>query len=429
LQALYSISAKDGLLFSNSVPFLLVAAQDNLDLSYRFYDYDLMSVMKGLKRYVRQIPTNSGRPIHIHYHTNITVDSDLNLVESEKTTPPPFKTFEEYYEFLQAQVSAVTNNAVDHRRSSRIRPLTTISSGYDSPACAVLAKTAGCTEAITFIKARDDFSDRNDSGKAVADALSLSCVEYDPMTYTCSRDLPEAEFIASGTGGEDVVYCAAEEQLSGTLLYTGYHGDKIWASSGVVPTKDIVRGDPSGSSLTEFRLRVGFFNFPVPFIGCTQHASIHAISTSPAMKAWSVQNDYDRPIPRRIVETAGVPRSLFGASKKAVSLPYQTTGLKNPLLSKWLSETSWRDFSEFLESCPIFTGWSDRQRFKMLHSLYGLSHGIDEWLSKGSGIRKLCSRVFKHYCISDRYLKNRTEHMVAFHWAIKHTMRRYSDAL
>jgi hypothetical protein len=38
------------------------------------------------------------------------------------------------------------------------------------------------------------------------------------------------------------------------------------------------------------------------------------------MQAYSIGGNYDRPIPRRITEEAGVPRELIGTEKKAVSL-------------------------------------------------------------------------------------------------------------
>jgi hypothetical protein len=43
---------------------------------------------------------------------------------------------------------------------------------------------------------------------------------------------------------------------------------------------------------------------------------VHAISHAPEMKLWDVAAQYSRPIPRRIVEEAGVPREHFGARKR-----------------------------------------------------------------------------------------------------------------
>ncbi len=38
------------------------------------------------------------------------------------------------------------------------------------------------------------------------------------------------------------------------------------------------------------------------------------------MADWRLNNDYDRPIPRRIAETAGVKRHHFGMNKKYIAL-------------------------------------------------------------------------------------------------------------
>jgi len=40
------------------------------------------------------------------------------------------------------------------------------------------------------------------------------------------------------------------------------------------------------------------------------------------MAPWRLGSDYDRPIPRRILEEAGIPRQLFGTRKKAVVETY-----------------------------------------------------------------------------------------------------------
>jgi hypothetical protein len=118
---------------------------------------------------------------------------------------------------------------------------------------------------------------------------------------------------------EDIVYSAMSEYLGQRVLVTGFHGDKIWGLHSK-PTSVIQRGDISGSSLGEFRLRRDFVHLPLPFCAAQRHADIARISHSEEMKAFSIGGDYDRPIPRRIAEEAGVPRELIGTGKKAVSL-------------------------------------------------------------------------------------------------------------
>jgi hypothetical protein len=55
----------------------------------------------------------------------------------------------------------------------------------------------------------------------------------------------------------------------------------------------------------------------VSFWGVRQISDIHRISNLPEMAPWDIPGDYSRPICRRIVESAGVPREMFGMEKKA----------------------------------------------------------------------------------------------------------------
>ena len=68
--------------------------------------------------------------------------------------------------------------------------------------------------------------------------------------------------------------------------------------------------------MAEFRLVVGFIHVPFPFLGARRMSDILRITESSEMDPWRLGNLYDRPIARRIAEKAGVPRQLFGQSKK-----------------------------------------------------------------------------------------------------------------
>ncbi len=120
--------------------------------------------------------------------------------------------------------------------------------------------------------------------------------------------------------GEEVHYAPLAKLLAGRVLFTGYHGDKAWAKDAPDLSPNVVRGDPTGLSLSEFRLRAGFMHCPVPFLGVRAIADLHRISLSAEMSPWDVPGDYSRPICRRIVEEAGVPRHLFGMEKQAASV-------------------------------------------------------------------------------------------------------------
>ena len=67
----------------------------------------------------------------------------------------------------------------------------------------------------------------------------------------------------------------------------------------------------------ELRLNLGFIQLPLPFMGARRKAEVIAITESEEMRPWRINTAYDRPIPRRIAEEAGIPRHAFGQSKYA----------------------------------------------------------------------------------------------------------------
>ena len=127
-------------------------------------------------------------------------------------------------------------------------------------------------------------------------------------------------FLAAITSfGSSVPFKGAEDLMAGRVVFTGFHGDKVWDTRTHTLGPDIVRGDASGTDLSEYRLWVGFVNCAVPFLGVRQIKEIHAISTSPDLATWDVKGGYSRPVCRRIVEESGVPRDMFGVEKKATA--------------------------------------------------------------------------------------------------------------
>ncbi len=103
------------------------------------------------------------------------------------------------------------------------------------------------------------------------------------------------------------------------VLLTGTLGE-IWypmASLGSRAYLDssMKRWDLGGHGMAELRLVVGFIHLPLPYIGARQKEDIVKITESSEMDPWRLGNSYDRPIPRRIAEEAGIPRSMFGQSK------------------------------------------------------------------------------------------------------------------
>jgi hypothetical protein len=420
LHPLFFLRTGPRLLASNSLPFVLARAGEDIDPRYPHYQFDLMSVMYGLRRYRRRIPTRSGRPVHIAYHCNVRVDRDLGLTFMPKRAPAPFTDYAAYVGFLASEVAAVTSNAQHRDRGLRYVPLATLSSGYDSPACAVLAGGAGCRHAATFVRARADYGSQEDSGRRIADALGVAVTEHHPPDLRGISPARLAEFLATGMGGDDVVFAALESGLPGRLLFTGFHGDKVWARVNDTVGPDIVRGDASGASMAEFRLRVGFVNFAIPFIGCSQHPAIHAISNSDELRPWALGTAYDRPIARRLVEEAGVPRELFGQSKKAAALPLVYADHDDPDLAEMLSPEVLAEFTDFIKDKPLFAGWRDRAEHLAMRWL----HRVRPRLGRLPAIWRLAKWPAAHKAF-DKHLKTRTPSVYLFAWAMSRMRARY----
>jgi len=314
---LQAFESGDDVWVSNSLPCLLAASNSRLDPAYPHYFRDFSSICLGLLRYAPLLTTSGGggatRLIYFH---NVTWDG-TRLQQAPKPMPVrDFSSFERYRGFLETSLQRLGENLSAPARRQRFRLLGTISSGYDSPTIATLARSAGLRDVISFDRSREEESD---SGQEIASRLGLRVTVVPRDGWQAAR-LAEVPFIAADAKGEDVYFKSAEASLRGSVLLTGFHGDKIWGKYTTALSPDLVRGDQSGLSLTEYRLHAGFLHCPVPFMGVRQIRDVNRLSRSAALSRWDVPGDYTRPICRRIVEEAGVPRELFGTSKKAASV-------------------------------------------------------------------------------------------------------------
>ena len=228
-----------------------------------------------------------------------------------------YTDFDTYKSFLELSVGAIFKNANDPNRKIQYQPITTLSSGYDSACCSVLAKRNGCRDALTFING----ADKSDAGTQIAKILGLHILEINRNEYLKSeRNFIEAEIFSAGIGSSGLYMLSLDEHIQSRLLITGYQGDMVWDKVNPKVNSDL-ENDGSGSAYTEFRLRLGFINFILPHIGATQLPSIYRISNTEEMRRWSSGNDdYDRPIPTRIIMEENISRDLFGQSKKASSI-------------------------------------------------------------------------------------------------------------
>ena len=355
LERIFVVKSNGTLGISNSLSFLLASTGDTVRRDALEYSVILSSITLGVRRYARWLRT-CRHDVRLYYHCNLLIDSGLRIVEQPKIPVREFANYADYKSFLLDEIAAIHSNANDSRRRITYLPITTISSGYDSPAAAVLAKSVGCTEALTFSHARGDQESVEDSGARIGSTLGMRTHVFDRLAYLHENNLPEIEFLGWGA-----LESAWAPYLERHVLFTGFHGDKVWDRNCETPSRDIVRGDPSGHNLGEFRLRVGWIHLPVPFVGGTSHPSIHRVSNSPEMEPWSLKNGYDRPVPRRLVEEAGIARSEFGTTKKAAGVVLSAGGLET-----WMTTAAYHDFMGYCGERSTVLGGAARRRLERL---------------------------------------------------------------
>lgn len=429
---------EDRIVVSNSLAFLLEFVGEGLDLSYPYYVRDLISFVEGRSRRVDSIPTRSARRIGLLYCDHLMVGMDLRLEIQPQQVGPAFQSYEGYLEYLRGVIHRVCSNARDPTRMNRYRPVTTISSGYDSPAASVLAREIGCREALSFRSARDVFGAGSDSGRRIGAALGLAVHEFDRNEYLSHAGFPEAEFLATGTGGEDVVTAAFEKKLERSVLFTGFLGDTVWGRHHPDPRQSASyrMKYPAGASMGEFRLRADFIHLPVPLLTFTSHPSLQRISNSSGMRAWWSADKkgwsiaaargwrgaaYDRPIPRRLVQEAGISGEWFGQTKRAVTQPFYN----REDLSEIMSSASLEDFGDFVKAHRLTTSWRTKLTGLFGEATYRFLEVVDHLLTlvgferKSSKLRRLAD------CIPFRYRQRIALNDFTFFWAIAKIRSRY----
>ena len=320
---------------SNSLPCLLAAVEGVPDPTFTGYYAFFKSVIRGTRRYQQELLTSAG-PVRLVYFANLEWNGAV-LREVEKPVPTrDFSSFEKYRDFLQSTLGRLHENLSAEGRRFPYRWLATISSGYDGLATAVLARPQGLGEAISITEGRGGGSDSGETPSAML-GLSLSLIARDDWRQTL---LPEVPFIAADAKGEDVFLRGAESHLVGRALLTGHYGI-AWDKEVKGLSGGFERKDQAGLSLTEYRLWAGFLHCPIPFFGARQVQDIITLSHSPEMGPWDVGGSYNRPIPRRIIETAGIPRGSFATRKRAGSVLFFHR-------DSFLSPSSLEDFLDWL---------------------------------------------------------------------------------
>ncbi len=411
---LHSVRVDGAVHVSNSLPLLLAFTDDGPAIRYRKYQADRVARWHaGTAASPGPIPTRRGREVLVHLGTDITISRELEMTTTHKPVPPEPYGFTEYRGMLANTVKRVVDNATDRARHHPLRTLATLSAGYDSGASAVLGAEAGIHDAITFT-----MPGHADSGTPIGKVLGIKVVEYDTAAWRDVSSEPEIEVAASASGATVAALAVLDDGWNDSLVVNGGLGDEIWG----VEHGDWGEGlsQPGAGtfveeSLHEYALRAGVIFFFVPTIGAVHYEEIRRITESDEMKPWITGGPYQRPIPRRIIEAAGVPRGSFATQKRA-SAAVVTDALLGP--------GAQADFEHFWRAARASQTPVRRLAFRIevavLVPLARYSDAVLYKVKRWLRLRRSLHRWRRHRALPLAY---------RFHWAVGILIDRYAAEL
>lgn len=418
---LFSIRDERSVCVSNSPAFVLAVAKQQPDQAYPFYAYDLLRIYRqGLYVPDGRLKLRSRRVLHVHYTVIITVDARAAVRLESPQPGPRIEDYRSYVDRLQGGVHGVLGNAADPARKRGYRPLASLSRGYDSTATAVLAKAAGCRDTFTFRDSRSEDPGR-DSGADTARRLGMRCVEYDRWRYLELERCRDVEF-GYTPASSTVPIAAVEDDLAGRVLIVGELGDSTWDSRRARLADRMTRPWTRflvGMSSIEFRLRVGYLMFAPASIAAQYNRVIARISLSEEMRPWSIGGDYDRPIPRRIGEDAGLPREQFGMRKVASSHSHLTDPSR-------FAAAALDDYRRFVREADADHPWRRRywrSRVQLRHLVWDHVGSTQRRLARPSIVQRKLPYLLNAIPIPVPW-----EFMFTFQWTADRMRDRYAPA-
>jgi hypothetical protein len=357
------------------------------------------AITAGIMAFRGEIPVSHGSVSAINqvYHKSL-VAKDGEIHHRIRTVVRSFADFDEYTGAIRGALARIGDNRLAAERRYPLDQVCTLSSGYDSPAVAVLARDLGLRRVYTSRSSNSNvpkFISRAaavDDGTPIAMCLGLDVHYLNPPKNCIGSE--EIFFSASGTSCPELVFHRLfrdiHDQGAPAVLYSGYYGDTIWGLGTDPLLRDGEMRWPaiSGLALSEARLWAGIIHAPLPFLYARSIESVFRISHSQEMKPWRLGVAYDRPIPRRIVEEAGVPRGFFGRRKKAVVQQYRIP----------YNADLRREFFAFARS-----------------------RGVPGY--------KLRGRVLMDKILSSIRPSNAEQSVLLHHWSVEQLLRRYRNAL
>lgn len=333
---LFLASDNDKIYVSNSLVLILTKTGARLDENHD-YKKESLPFINGFNSYDKSFKVIHHRMDKIYqvFFSNILINKDRIEYVDKKCTSGIF-SFSQYIGFIENFLKNLQINFNSKNRKNKIFPITTISQGYDSTAVSSLVKNIGVSTCFT-----GHYIDRpfplnrlqkrlRDDGSAAAIDLGLKAINFCKDRSSISEN--ELYFLAICVAKFSKYSCfeSAFHTLSSyieqsntiSIVFTGCNGDHIWSTNPPFLSNNMIHRDVSGLPLAEIRLKSGFFNIPIPYILAGSLIDIVNISNSSDMDPWRLNNSYDRPIPRRIAEEAGVQRRNFGMKKLFIADRY-----------------------------------------------------------------------------------------------------------
>jgi hypothetical protein len=326
----------DTLLVSNSLVVLLAATGARLDANHDYHP-EIHAVGISRNPYDRRFRINHPdiESFFQVFHENVIYSKDGVSFEY-RYKRHGVETYEHYINMLREMLGALRENYASSQRQIPIQAYSTLSQGYDSTAVSSLVRQIGVKKAFSASRLSTTLpftktDDEKIGAERIAHKLDLEVISLDNNRSHISED--ELYFLATtypkhhkGAWSEVGLHAMTryiEANCSAAVVFLGHHGDSIWKVD--LPAENIERiliPSRSMGYCSEMRLKSGFISIPLPGFLAADMQDIAAISKSEAMDPWRLYNDYDRPIPRRIAEEAGVDRHLFGMQKQHVATSY-----------------------------------------------------------------------------------------------------------
>ncbi len=249
-----------------------------------------------------------------------------------------FAHFDEYHEALRGALAAIWSNAADGGRRQRLRAVSNASRGYDSLTVTALAVEHGPVTSYTAARSntrvpavlarRLHWDVVDDDGSELARRLGAEPAMLDPTMAKIPASLERWMWSSAQVSPELVFWSLLRDadEAAGdgalTVWFSGHGGDLAWETACLDPRivrGGVPRGTPSGLPHAEVALQCGIVDCTVPFLFGTSYDSVLQVTNSDEMAPWRLGNLYDRPIPRRILESRGLRRHEFGFGKKMVA--------------------------------------------------------------------------------------------------------------